>query len=237
MLDKIENENILKANAAFGIFEANSVGDNIEVYNNSEITTFNLLRQQEEKKDNTYMCLSDYIAPKDSGIKDYIGGFITTGGVGAKEYADKLKASGDDYSATMVILLADRLAEAFAEYIHLKVRKEFWAYSPEENLSMDDIFKGKYRGIRPAIGYPSLRDHSEKVKLFNLLDKEGELKVQLTDSYMMSPTASTCGLYFGNKDAKYFDINKIDNDQFDDYAKRNGREKEELRRLMYTLID
>ncbi|WP_315066630.1 methionine synthase [uncultured Clostridium sp.] len=237
MLDKIESENILKANAVFGIFKANSVGDNIEVYNNLEVTTFNLLRQQEEKKDNTYLCLSDYIAPKNSEIKDYIGAFITTGGVGAKEYADKLKASGDDYSATMVILLADRLAEAFAEYIHEKVRKEFWAYSKEENLLMEDIFKGNYRGIRPAIGYPSLRDHSEKVKLFNLLDKEGELKVELTDSYMMSPTASTCGFYFGNKNAKYFDINKIDRDQFEDYVKRNGRDKGELRKLMYTLID
>lgn len=237
ILDKIESENILKANAAFGIFEANSVGDDIEVYNGAEVVNFNLLRQQEERKDNTYMCLSDFTAPKVSGIKDYIGGFITTGGIGAKEYADKLKASGDDYSATMVILLADRLAEAFAEYIHEKVRKEYWAYSPDENLSMDDIFKGKYRGIKPAIGYPSLRDHSEKVKLFNLLDKEGELKVELTDTYMMSPTASTCGLYFGNKDAKYFDINKIDKDQFEDYAQRNGRNEGELRKLMYTLID
>jgi 5-methyltetrahydrofolate--homocysteine methyltransferase len=237
MLDKIESENILKANAAFGIFEANSIGDDIEIYNGSEVVTFNLLRQQEEKKDNTYMCLSDYIAPKASGIKDYIGGFITTGGVCAKEYSDKLKASGDDYSATMIILLADRLAEAFAEYIHEKVRKEFWAYSPDENVSMEDIFKGNYRGIRPAIGYPSLRDHSEKVKLFNLLDKEGELKVKLTDSYMMSPTASTCGLYFGNRNAKYFDINKIDKEQFEDYTKRNGRDKDQLRKLMYTLID
>jgi 5-methyltetrahydrofolate--homocysteine methyltransferase len=237
MLDKIEHENILKANAAFGIFEANSVEDDIEVYDASEVITFNLLRQQEEKKDNTYMCLSDFIAPKSSGIKDYIGGFITTGGVGVKEYADKLKACGDDYGATMIVLLADRLAEAFAEYIHLKVRKEFWAYSPDENSSMDDIFKGKYRGIRPAIGYPSLRDHSEKVKLFNLLDKEGELKVDLTENHMMSPTASTCGLYFGNKDAKYFDINKIDKDQFEDYVKRNGIDKDQLKKLMYTLID
>ncbi len=237
MLDKMESENILKANAAFGLFEANSVGDNIEVYNGSEVINFNLLRQQEEKKDNTYMCLSDFIAPKDAGIKDYIGVFITTGGIGAKEYADKLKASGDDYGATMVILLADRLAEAFAEYVHEKVRKEYWAYSPDENLSIEEIFKGKYRGIRPAIGYPSLRDHSEKVKLFNLLDKEGELNVKLTESYMMSPTASTCGLYFGNKDAKYFDINKINHDQFDDYAQRNGRDKGELKKLMYTIID
>lgn len=237
MLDKIESENILKANAALGIFEANSAGDDIEVYDDSKVITFNLLRQQEEKKDNTYRCLSDFIFPKGNEIKDYIGAFITTGGIGAKEYADELKASGDDYGATMIILLADRLAEAFAEYIHEKVRKEYWAYSPDENLSMEDIFKGNYRGIRPAIGYPSLRDHSEKAKLFNLLDKEGELKVELTDSYMMSPTASTCGLYFGNKEAKYFDINKIDKDQFDDYAQRNGRDKCELKKLMYTIID
>lgn len=237
MLDKIERENILTANAAFGIFEANSFGDDIEVYNGSEAVTFNLLRQQEEKKDNTYMCLSDFIAPKTSRIKDYIGGFITTGGIGAKEYANKLKDAGDDYGATMLVLLADRLAEAFAEYIHLEVRKEFWGYSPDENLSMEDIFKGNYRGIRPAIGYPSLRDHSEKVKLFNLIDKEGDLKVELTDSYMMSPTASTCGLYFGNKGAKYFDINKIDKDQFDNYAERNGRNKGELKKLMNILLD
>ncbi|MFT8350655.1 methionine synthase [Clostridium saccharoperbutylacetonicum] len=237
MLDKIEKENILKANAVFGVFEANSIGDDIEVYNGSEVIKFNILRQQEEKKDNTYMCLSDFVAPKAFGIKDYIGGFITTGGIGAKEYADKLKASGDDYGATMVILLADRLAEAFAEYIHLEVRRDFWGYSPEENLSIEDIIKGKYRGIRPAIGYPSLRDHSEKVKLFNLLDKAGELKVELTETYMMSPTASTCGLYFGNKAAKYFDINKVDKDQFEDYAERNGRDIKELKKLMYTLID
>jgi 5-methyltetrahydrofolate--homocysteine methyltransferase len=237
ILDKIEKENILKANAAFGLFEANSVGDNIEVYYGSQVVNFNLLRQQEEKKDNTYLCLSDFVAPKSSGIKDYIGGFITTGGLGAKEYADKLKAHGDDYSATMVILLADRLAEAFAEYIHEEVRKEFWGYSEDENISMEDIFKGRYRGIRPAIGYPSLRDHSEKVKLFELLDNEGVLNVELTDSYMMYPTASTCGLFFGNKDVKYFDINKIDKDQFEDYVEKNGREKAELRKIMNTLLD
>ncbi|MBD7912282.1 methionine synthase [Clostridium cibarium] len=237
MLDKIEKEDILKANAAIGIFEANSVEDDIEVYYGSEVVTFNLLRQQEEKKDNTYLCLSDFVAPKSSGIKDYIGGFITTGGLGAKEYADKLKAKGDDYSATMVILLADRLAEAFAEYIHEKVRKEFWGYSENENISMDAILKGKYRGIRPAIGYPSLRDHSEKVKLFELLDNEGVLNVELTDSYMMYPTASTCGLFFGNKEARYFDINKIDKDQFEDYVEKNGRDKAELRKIMNTLLD
>jgi 5-methyltetrahydrofolate--homocysteine methyltransferase len=237
MLDKIEKENILKANAAFGLFEANSVGDNIEVYYGSQVVNFNLLRQQEEKKDNIYLCLSDYIAPKSSGIRDYIGGFITTGGLGAKEYADKLKADGDDYSATMVTLLADRLAEAFAEYIHEQVRKESWGYSPEENLSMEDMFKGKYKGIRPAIGYPSLRDHSEKDKLFELLDNEGVLNVYLTENYMMTPTASTCGLFFGNKDAKYFDINKISEEQFDDYADRNGREKTELRKIMNTILD
>ncbi|MDS0526470.1 methionine synthase [Clostridium sp. SHJSY1] len=236
MLDKIEKENILTANAAIGIFEANSVGDNIEVYYGSEVVRFNLLRQQEEKKDNTYLCLSDFVAPKWSGVKDYVGGFITTGGIGAKEYADKLKAAGDDYSATMVILLADRLAEAFAEYIHLKVRKEYWGYSEDENLTIEDILKGKYRGIRPAIGYPSLRDHSEKVKLFDLLDNEKVLNVELTESYMMYPTASTCGILFANKDSKYFDVNKIDEDQFEDYVERNGRDESELKKIMNTLF-
>ncbi|WP_026884792.1 methionine synthase [Clostridium akagii] len=236
MLDKIENENVLTANGVFGIFEANAIEDNIEIYSGSEVITFNLLRQQESKKENIYRCLSDYVAPKNSGVKDYLGGFITTGGIGAKEYADKLKASGDDYGASMVIILADRLAEAFAEYLHLEIRKKYWGYSPSEDLEVGSLFKGEYIGIRPAFGYPSLRDHAEKVKLFKLLDRKGELKINLTENYMMSPVASTCGLYFGSDDAKYFDINKIDDEQFKNYTQRNQKDEAELKKIFNILL-
>jgi len=232
MLDIIEKENILTANAAFGIFEANALDEDIEVYNDSKTVTFNMLRQQEMRKDNIYRCLSDYIAPKGTGIKDYVGGFITTCGIGAKEYAEKLKASGDDYGATMVSVLADRLAEAFTEYLHKEIREKYWGYAPKENLEIKDIIKEKYRGIRPAFGYPCLKDHAEKVKLFKLLDEDNELKINLTENYMMSPVASTCGLYFGSQDARYFEVNKIDNEQFEDYFSRNGKDRDELKKLL-----
>lgn len=236
MLDKIIDEKILTANAAFGIFKANSVGDDIIIENKGENITFNMLRDQIANKEDVYKCLSDYVAPKDTNLQDYIGGFITTAGIGAKEYVSKLKASGDEYGVTMVNILADRLAEAFAEYLHKKVRKEYFAYAPNENLTFDDIIKEKYRGIRPAIGYPSLRDHSEKVKLFKVLDEEKELKISLTENYMMNPVASTCGLYFGNSKAKYFDVNKINEEQFKDYVARNGKSEEELKKLFNTIL-
>ncbi len=219
LLDTLEKECILTANAVFGIFPANSAGDDIEVYDpldhNQLLTTFNLLRQQ-AGQDNLYRCLADYLAPKTSGLQDYLGGFIVTAGLGAKEYAAALKAQGDDYSALMVKLLADRLAEAFAELLHQRVRRDYWGYGGDENT-----------GIRPAFGYPSLRDHTEKEKLFALLNGHS-INVSLTESFMMEPAASVCGLYFGAREAKYFDINKIDREQFEDYLKRNGRTSSEL---------
>lgn len=236
MLDILEDKNILTANAVFGILPANSVGDNIEMYCGDKIETFNMLRQQEVSKDSIYRSLSDYVAPKDSGINDYVGGFIATAGIGAAEYANELKKNGDEYGAAMVKILADRLAEAFSEYLHIEVRKNYWGYSSNENIEMSDILKGKYRGIRPAFGYPSLRDHAEKTKLFDILDPEGEIGISLTDSYMMNPVASTCGLYFGSKDAKYFDINKIGKDQVDDYAKRNNKDYKEIERVLNTIL-
>lgn len=239
LLDIIEKKNILTCNAAFGIFPANSKGDDIEVYNpgdKSEIlTTFNMLRQQETNKSSIYRCLSDYIAPKESGKTDYLGSFIVTCGIGAKEYEESLKAQGDDYSAIMVRLLADRLAEAFAELLHEEIRKDYWGYAEDENLEMEDMLKGKYQGIRPAFGYPSLRDHSEKEKLFRLLDGSS-IGVKLTESFMMNPSASACGLYFGSKQAKYFDINKIDKGQLEDYAKRNGRDIKDIQRVLGYIL-
>jgi 5-methyltetrahydrofolate--homocysteine methyltransferase len=239
MLDIIEKENILTANAVFGIFPANSNDDDIEIYNikdKSEILeTFNMLRQQEVNNSNIYRCLSDYIAPKDSKITDYIGGFIVNCGTGVKEYEEIFKSKGDDYKAIMIRLLADRLAEAFAELLHENVRKTYWGYAEDENLSIDDLLKGKYQGIRPAFGYPCLRDHSEKEKLFNILNGES-IGVSLTENYMMEPSSSVCGLYFASKEAKYFDIYKIGKDQLEDYTKRNKKNIKDVEKLLGVLI-
>lgn len=236
MLDLFESENIISANGVLGIFPANSTGDDIEVYHNGKVTTFNMLRQQQVLKENSFKCLSDYIAPKESGIKDYIGGFIVTAGIGAKEYSEKLKKTGDEYGATMVKILCDRLAEAFSEVLHLEVRKSYFGYAPEENLPLPDLLKGAYRGIRPAFGYPCLSNHAEKTKLFDMLYAEGNIGVSLTESYMMDPVSSTCGLYFANEEAKYFTINKIGKDQLEDYAKRSNTDIVELEKLFNTLL-
>ncbi|PJI07774.1 MULTISPECIES: methionine synthase [Clostridium] len=236
MLDILEKENIISCSGIFGIFPTNSIGDDIEVYNNEQTITFNTLRQQQMLKDKTCKSLSDYIAPKESGIKDYIGGFIVTAGISAREYSEKLKQNGDEYGSAMVKILCDRLAEAFSEFLHLKVRKEYWGYSKDENLSLDKLFKGIYRGIKPAFGYPCLPDHSEKTKLFDLLCKDESIGVNLTESFMMEPVSSVCGLYFANENAKYFNINKIDEDQLKDYTERSGKNIEEIKKLLNTLI-
>ncbi|MHB8126519.1 MAG: methionine synthase [Desulfitobacteriaceae bacterium] len=236
MLDLLEREEILTANAVLGIFPANSLGDDVEMYHNGRVTTFNMLRQQTVSKNNVYRCLADYIAPKESGKTDYLGGFIVTTGIGAKEYAEKLKEQGNDYGAIMVKLLADRLAEAFAELLHFQVRKDYWGYSPDEKLELKPLLKGSFRGIRPAFGYPCLRDHAEKTKLFQLLDGESNTGITLTEHYMMDPVASVCGLYFNSQDAKYFEIHKIDKDQVDDYVKRNQKELKELEKMLNTLL-
>lgn len=236
MLDLLEREDILTANAVLGIFPANSLGDDLEMYHNGSVTTFNMLRQQAVSKDNVYRCLADYIAPKGSGKTDYLGGFIVTAGNGAKEYAEKLKEQGNDYGAIMVKLLADRLAEAFAGLLHLQVRKDYWGYSPDENLELRSLLKGSFRGIRPAFGYPSLRDHAEKTKLFQLLEGERNTGITLTEHYMMDPVASVCGLYFASEEANYFDIHRIDKDQVDDYAKRNQKEHKEIEKMLSTIL-
>ncbi|OPJ59334.1 methionine synthase [Clostridium oryzae] len=237
-LDILEKEKYITTNATFGIFPANSIGDSIELYDpksNELLTTFNFLRQQQENKSDIYRCLSDYIAPKNSGVKDYIGGFIVTAGIGAAEYSEKLKASGDDYGSIMVKILADRLAEAFSEYLHMEVRKNYWAYSPDEAIPLGQLPKSNYRGIRPAFGYPSLRDHSEKTKLFELLDTNST-GVSLTESYMMTPSASVCGLYFGGEYAKYFEMSKITSDQLKDYANRCGKNIDDVKKNLSSLL-
>lgn len=225
LLDQMEADNILTANAAFGIFPANSRGEDLLIYRDETrqevLATFNTLRQQTVRKDNQYLSLADFIAPEDSGRIDYLGGFIVTAGLGAQEYAEQFRVAGDDYEALLVKLLADRLAEAFAELLHLLVRQDYWGYAPDEAIELPDLLKSRYRGIRPAFGYPSLRDHTEKEKLFALLDGQ-DIGVSLTDSHMMEPGASVCGLYFASPEARYFDVNEIDRDQFSAYQLRNG---------------
>lgn len=156
----------------------------------SQATTFNMQRQQKVNQKEEYRCLADYIAPKDSGKADYIGGFIVTAGHGVEEYAEKLKKDGDDYRAIMVKVLADRLAEAFAEQLHMQIRRKYWGYASDEDLSIQDMLREKYRGIRPAFGYPCLKEHKEKTKLFDLLKGEENTGVSLTETYMMKPATS-----------------------------------------------
>lgn len=238
MLDFLEDKKIINIKGVFGIFEANSIGDDIEIYDNNGnvLTTFNMLRQQKLNKKREYLSLSDFIAPKGIDIKDYIGGFIVTAGIGADTYAKRLKAEGDDYGAIMIKLLCDRLAEAFAEKLHEDIRKKYWGYSPEENYTLKELLKGDYRGIRPAFGYPSLMDQRQMELLFDTLSGEMVTGVKLTESYMMDPVASVSGLYFAAEDSKYFDANKIDKDQAEDYAIRAGYTLEELEKYLPNIL-
>lgn len=225
-LDRVESEQLLKARAICGLFPAASIGDDIEVYSDesrSEVAhVLHHLRQQTEKPKGFNYCLADYIAPKSSGKLDWIGGFAVTGGIGERELADEYKAKGDDYNAIMVQAVADRLAEAFAEYLHQLVRKEIWGYSADENLSNDDLIREKYQGIRPAPGYPACPEHTEKGTLWQLLDVENAIGMSLTSSYAMWPGASVSGWYFSHPDSRYFAVAGIQNDQVESYAQRKG---------------
>uniref|UniRef100_UPI000D4DAD05 vitamin B12 dependent-methionine synthase activation domain-containing protein n=1 Tax=Vibrio splendidus TaxID=29497 RepID=UPI000D4DAD05 len=226
LLDLVQREKLLEARGMCAMFPANSVGDDIEVYTDESRTevlkVLHNLRQQTEKPKGFNYCLSDYIAPKDSGKADWIGGFAVTGGIGERELADEYKANGDDYNAIMIQAVADRLAEAFAEYLHKEVRKDIWGYSPDENLSNDDLIREKYQGIRPAPGYPACPEHTEKGTLWKLMDVEKAIDMSLTTSYAMWPGASVSGMYFSHPDARYFAIAQIQQDQVDSYADRKG---------------
>ena len=224
MLKKIVDEKLLTAKAIFGIFPANSnEQDDIELKNGEETFTFRTLRQQHKKSDGKeYLALSDFIAPKDSGKQDYIGAFAVTTGFGTDELAQKYEAEHDDYNAIMVKALADRLAEAFAEYLHKKVRTEIWGYSSDEHLENEDLISEKYVGIRPAPGYPACPDHLEKTTIWEVLKVKENIGLELTESLAMFPTASVSGYYFANPKAKYFGVGKITEDQLKDYAERKN---------------
>ncbi len=237
MLKEIIDNKLLKANAVVGFYPANSVGDDIEIYTDDDrksvLTTLHSLRQQAQKStDKPYYAQSDFIAPKDSGIKDYIGVFAVTAGIGEDELADKYKKDHDDYKAIMVKALADRFAEAFAEHLHERVRREFWGYSPNENLSNEEIIRVQYRGIRPAPGYPACPDHTEKGLMWDLCNIEKETGIKLTESYAMHPGAAVSGLYFAHPESCYFSLGQIQKDQVEDYAKRKGMSVEEVEKWL-----
>ena len=240
MLKKIVEEKLLTAKAIFGIFPANSnEQDDIELKNGEETFTFRTLRQQHKKSDGKeYLALSDFIAPKTSGKQDYIGAFAVTTGFGTDELAQKYEAEHDDYNAIMVKAIADRLAEAFAEFLHKKVRTEIWGYSSDEHLENEDLISEKYVGIRPAPGYPACPDHLEKTTIWNLLKVKENIGLELTESLAMFPTASVSGYYFANPKAKYFGVGKITEDQLKDYAERKNVELEFAKKwLSPNLVD
>jgi 5-methyltetrahydrofolate--homocysteine methyltransferase len=221
MLQRLIADRSLQAKGVFGLFAANSVADDIEIYPKEDetVVAYNL-RQQTHKPKGFNYCLSDYIAPKTSGRTDYIGAFAVTGGIGEDTLAERFIAQGDDYNGIMVKALADRFAEAFAEYLHQQVRKVHWAYAPNETLSNEDLIREKYQGIRPAPGYAACPEHTEKQLIWDLLQVEERIGMKLTESYAMWPGASVSGWYFAHPDARYFAVAQIQIDQRDDYALR-----------------
>ena len=242
LLNIIIKEKRLTANAVFGIFPANSVGDDIEVYTDESKTevlkTIHTLRQQNEKsKGQPNLALSDFIAPKESGLTDYIGGFAVTAGMGIEEWIKKYNEDHDDYNKIMMQALGDRLAEAFAEMLHKKVRTEYWGYDKNEKLENEDLITEKYRGIRPAPGYPACPDHTEKWTLFELLDAEKNTGIKLTESLAMYPASSVSGMYYAHPESKYFGLGKISKDQAEDYAKRKLMTIEEVERWLSPVLN
>ena len=236
MLNKLIDEKLIRARAVFGFWPANQVDeDDLEVYGDDgqPLATLHHLRQQTVKTDGKpNFSLADFVAPKATGITDYVGGFITTAGIGAEEVAKAYQNAGDDYNSIMVKALADRLAEACAEWLHQQVRKHWWGYDPEETLSNDDLIREQYRGIRPAPGYPACPDHTEKATLFRLLDADGASQVTLTEHFAMLPTAAVSGWYFAHPKAQYFAVGKIDRDQVESYSKRKGQTLAETERWL-----
>lgn len=236
MLKKIVEEDWLKAKAVFGFWPANASGDDIVLFQDesksSKLETLHCLRQQGKKaKGVANFSLADFIAPEESKMTDYIGAFAVTAGLGIEEHVARFEADHDDYNSIMIKALADRLAEAFAEHLHQRVRKEFWAYAPDEDLPNESLIREKYQGIRPAAGYPACPDHTEKETIFNLLDAP-RIGLQLTESFAMLPTAAVSGLYFANANSKYFGLGKIEKDQIEDYAERKGKPIKEMERWL-----
>jgi 5-methyltetrahydrofolate--homocysteine methyltransferase len=242
MLDRIVKGRWLTASAVYGLWPANSVGDDIEIYADEKrervLMTWHNLRQQAEKPSgNPNQCLSDFVAPKDSGVRDYLGAFAVTAGIGIDERVKEFESKQDDYSAIMVKAIADRLAEAFAEHLHHRVRTEFWGFATQEKLTNDELIGEKYQGIRPAPGYPACPDHTEKGALFELLAPDRNAGMTLTESYAMLPTASVSGFYFSHPQSRYFAVGKIERDQVADYAHRKGMDLAQAQRWLAPILN
>ncbi|HLC08280.1 MAG TPA: vitamin B12 dependent-methionine synthase activation domain-containing protein, partial [Methyloceanibacter sp.] len=242
MLKQLIAERWLTANGVVGFWPANSVGDDIELYSDEtrskRLATLHTLRQQMARDaSRANLALADFVAPKDTGLADYVGGFAVTAGIGEEDVARRFELANDDYSKIMVKALADRLAEAFAEALHEKVRRELWAYAPQEKLTNEQLIAEDYAGIRPAPGYPAQPDHTEKGTLFRLLDAEKATGLKLTESYAMWPAAAVSGLYFSQPESRYFGVGKIGRDQVVDYAKRKGWSVEEAERWLAPILN
>ncbi|MBA4209812.1 MAG: methionine synthase, partial [Parvibaculum sp.] len=243
MLKQMVEEKWLKARAVVGFWPANEVAtDDIELYTGDDrketLATFHSLRQQMKRtSERANFALADFVAPKESGIADYIGAFCVSAGFGEDDVAKEFKAKNDDYRAILSQALADRLAEAFAEHMHERVRREFWAYAADEKLTNAELIEEKYQGIRPAPGYPAQPDHTEKATLFRLLDAEEKIGVKLTESYAMWPGASVSGLYFSHPQSEYFGVGKIERDQVVDYARRKGMELRVVERWLAPILN
>jgi 5-methyltetrahydrofolate--homocysteine methyltransferase len=242
LLDRIISENLLSANGVFGLFPANSFEDDIEIYSDESrkgiLEILNSIRQQTIKsKGIPNLALADFIAPKESGVKDYFGMFAVTTGIGIEKIIEQFEKQHDDYNSIMTKAIADRLAEAFAELLHQKVRKEFWGYADNEKFSNEDLIAEKYYGIRPAPGYPAQPDHTEKLTIWKLLDVEKNTTISLTESLAMYPAASVCGLYFAHPESKYFTVGKISKDQVDDYRKRKGISLKEAEKWLQPVLN
>ena len=242
MLDRIVKGRWLTASAVYGLWPANAAGDDIEIYadesrENVLMTWHNLRQQNEKPAGNPNQCLADFVAPKESGVADYVGAFAVTAGLGIDAKVKEFEAKQDDYSAIMLKALADRLAEAFAEHLHRRVRTEFWGYASDEGLSNEDLIAEKYSGIRPAPGYPACPDHTEKGALFELLAADRNAGLTLTESYAMLPTAAVSGFYLSHPESRYFAIGKVERDQVADYAHRKGMDAAQVERWLAPILN
>jgi 5-methyltetrahydrofolate--homocysteine methyltransferase len=236
LLDVIIETNLITARGVYGIFPANAVGDDVELYTDCTrqkvLERFHFLRQQSHREGSeSCRSLADFIAPKETRLADHIGGFAVTSGIGLKELCDRFRAENDDYNAIMAEAIADRLAEAFAECLHKRVRDE-WGYGCAERLTPEDFIHEKYRGIRPAAGYPACPDHTEKGPLWRLLNVQANTGMMITESFAMWPGSSVSGLYFAHPESRYFSLGKIDHDQVADYQKRKGMTMAEVERWL-----
>jgi 5-methyltetrahydrofolate--homocysteine methyltransferase len=228
----------LRAKAVTGFWPVSRVGDDLELIDGIEKVTLHHLRQQADKPaERPNLCLADFVAPKETGVDDWIGGFAVTAGLGIEEHLERFHKDNDDYSAIILKALADRMAEALAEYMHREVRTKYWGYASDESLDNEALIAEKYRGIRPAPGYPACPDHTEKATLFKLLDATNNANIELTEGFSMYPAAAVSGWYFSHPDSQYFVVGKLTKDQVEDYAERKSWALAQAERWLSANLD